>query len=112
MLLRNHAALKIAQCLKLKEYEKRQGAPESNTIGYVATKIAWQALGGIDSDEGRELARVVKTAVDHVYKPPMGMSLGRNGAEPACPHNGFIATYASALCGSNISAQNAYELAS
>jgi hypothetical protein len=108
-MLRDDAALKIAKCLELKEYEKREGAPESNTIGYVATKIAWQALGRINSDEGRELARVVKTAVDHIYKSPMGVPPGRDHAVFPGPQTGFIATYASALCGSNVSAQHVHQ---
>jgi hypothetical protein len=68
--LRNAAAMNIAKCLELKEYEKRQGGPESNTIGFVATKVAWQALGGFNTPEGRKLAQVVRSAVNGVYRSP------------------------------------------
>jgi hypothetical protein len=70
VVLRNNAALRISRCLEFKEYEKQEGAPESNTIGYVVTKIVWQAIGRINCREGRELARVMKTAVDRVYGSP------------------------------------------
>jgi hypothetical protein len=65
--LRNAAAIKILKCLELKSYEQREGAPESNTIGFVATKVAWQALGGFNSPEGRKLAKVVKAATNGVF---------------------------------------------
>jgi len=68
--LRNEAAMKIATCLELKEYEKREGVAESTTIGFVATKVAWQALGGFNTPEGRRLARVVRSAVNGVYRAP------------------------------------------
>jgi hypothetical protein len=76
--LRNAAAMTIARCLELKEYEQRKGAPQSNTIAFVATKVAWQALGGFNSPEGRRLARVVKSATNMVFQkpyPPPGSSL-------------------------------------
>ncbi|KAF2032433.1 hypothetical protein EK21DRAFT_87288 [Setomelanomma holmii] len=72
MQLRNAAATNIAVCLELKEYEKRQGVAESNTIGFVATKVAWQALGGFRSPEGRRLAHVVRSAVNGVYRSTWG----------------------------------------
>lgn len=65
--LRNSAAIKIIKSLEMKEFEKREGAVESNTVGFVATKVAWQALGGFNSAEGRKLARVVKKAVNGVF---------------------------------------------
>lgn len=65
--LRNAAALKIVRCLELKEYEKREGNAESNTIGFVATKVAWEALGGFSSPEGRRLARIVKSAANGTF---------------------------------------------
>jgi hypothetical protein len=65
--LRNAAAIKILKCLELKSYEQREGAPESNTIGFVATKVAWQALGGFNSPEGRKLAKVVKASSNGVF---------------------------------------------
>ncbi|KAH7070780.1 hypothetical protein BKA63DRAFT_84300 [Paraphoma chrysanthemicola] len=68
--LRNTAAMNIATCLELKEYEQRQGGAESNTIAFVATQMAWQALGGLNTPEGRKLARVVKSAVNGVYRSP------------------------------------------
>ena len=67
---RNEAALKIARCLELKEYEKREGAPQSNTIAFVATKVAWQALGGFNTVEGRRLAHVVRSSVNGVFRQP------------------------------------------
>jgi len=57
----NEAAEKIAVCLELKEREVRQGMEKSNTIGFMATKVAWQALGGFDAPEGRRLARAMQT---------------------------------------------------
>ncbi|KAJ4361768.1 hypothetical protein N0V83_010708 [Neocucurbitaria cava] len=74
--LRNAAAMKIARCLELKEYEMREGAPQSNTITFVATKVAWQALGGFNTVEGRRLAQVVRSAVNGVFTRPY--SLDRN----------------------------------
>lgn len=83
--LRNAAAIKILKCLELKSYEQREGAPESNTIGFVATKVAWQALGGFNSPEGRKLAKVVKAATNGVFaagaweaNPNAGLGLLQN----------------------------------
>ncbi|KAF2824687.1 hypothetical protein CC86DRAFT_383488 [Ophiobolus disseminans] len=70
MKLRNEAASKIASVLEIKECEKREGFAESNTIGFVATKVAWQALGGFSTPEGRRLARAVGSAVDGVSRSP------------------------------------------
>ena len=64
--VRNAAALKITKCLEFKLHAQREGAPESNTIAFVATKVAWQALGGFNSPEGRKLAKVVKSMVKDV----------------------------------------------
>jgi hypothetical protein len=58
--LRNDAALKIATCLELKEFEKREGLAESSTITTVATKVVWQALGDFDAPEGHRLAQAVQ----------------------------------------------------
>jgi hypothetical protein len=69
--LRNQAAMTIAKCLELKEYEKREGAHESNTIGFVATKVAWQALGGFNSPEGRRLAKTVETSLNAISPMPL-----------------------------------------
>jgi hypothetical protein len=49
--LRSNAAMTIARCLELKAHEKEEGAPESNTIAFVVTKVIWQALGGFDLTE-------------------------------------------------------------
>ncbi|KAH7082485.1 hypothetical protein FB567DRAFT_107256 [Paraphoma chrysanthemicola] len=68
--LRNTAAINIATCLGLKEYEQRQGGAESNTIAFVATQMAWQALGGFNTPEGRKLAQVVRSAVNGAYRSP------------------------------------------
>ncbi|KAF2708736.1 hypothetical protein K504DRAFT_467970 [Pleomassaria siparia CBS 279.74] len=65
--VRNAAAAKMTKCLELKTYEQREGAPQSNTIGFVATKVAWHALGAFQSPEGRKLAKVVKKAVNGVF---------------------------------------------
>jgi hypothetical protein len=70
--LRNAAATTIARCLELKEHEQREGAPQSNTIAFVATKVAWQALGSFNSPEGERLARVVRSHTNTVFQehPP------------------------------------------
>lgn len=65
--LRNSAAIKIVRCLELRQFKKREGGAESNTIGFVATKVAWEALGGFSSPEGRRLARVVKSAANGIF---------------------------------------------
>ncbi|KAF2994687.1 hypothetical protein E8E13_002189 [Curvularia kusanoi] len=64
--LRDAAAATIAKCLELKELERLNGTYESNTIAFVTTKIAWQALGGFDSPEGRRLAKTVDQALKTV----------------------------------------------
>jgi hypothetical protein len=68
--LRNEAAVKIARCMELKEYGRREGFAESNTIWFVATRIAWQALGGFDTPQGRKLAQVVESSANSVYDLP------------------------------------------
>ncbi|KAJ4374672.1 hypothetical protein N0V86_007545 [Didymella sp. IMI 355093] len=80
--LRNEAAATIAKCLELKEAEKRAGAHESNTIGFVATKIAWQALGGFDSPEGRRLAKTVSTHLNGVTPLAVGDREAWDSARP------------------------------
>lgn len=60
--------MKIANCVDLKEHEERDGAPLSNTVAFVATWIAWQALGGFNSQEGRQLASVVTSVEDGVFR--------------------------------------------
>lgn len=57
----NEAAEKIATCLELKETEVRQGMHIPNTLGSMATKVAWQALGGFSTPEGRRLARAMRS---------------------------------------------------
>lgn len=95
--LRNAAAIKIMKSLELKAYEQRTGAPESNTIGFVATKVAWQALGGFHSPEGRKLAKVVKSAVNGVFavgawedKAQMGDVLWNNWTDKTPQPPGFL----------------------
>jgi hypothetical protein len=66
----NDAAMKIVRCLELKEIEKQEGAGESNTISVVATKIVWQALGGLNTLEGQTLARAVTLTVSGGYQSP------------------------------------------
>jgi hypothetical protein len=73
--LRNEAAMKIARCMELKEYGRREGFAESNTIWFVATRIAWQALGGFDTPQGRRLAQVVESSANGVYDLPGGRPL-------------------------------------
>jgi hypothetical protein len=70
--LRNDAAMKIATCLELKGHDEQEGAAESNAMSFVATKIAWQALGGLSTPEGRKLARVVGSSVNGLYRSPWG----------------------------------------
>lgn len=91
--LRNEAAMTIAKCLELKEYEKRQGAHESNTIGFVATKIAWQALGGFDSPEGRRLAKTVNTALNAVAPLPLDDREAWDNARPEDIRDTFFARF-------------------
>jgi hypothetical protein len=67
---RSNSAIEITKCLELKEYERRRGVMASNTIGFVALKVAWQALGGFEGPEGQDLARVVKSAIDSAYGSP------------------------------------------
>lgn len=74
--LRNESAMKIATCLELKEYEKREGVAESNTIGFVATRVAWQALGSFDTPEERRLARIIRSSVNGVYRSPFDLLSG------------------------------------
>ncbi|KAL1600606.1 hypothetical protein SLS60_006992 [Paraconiothyrium brasiliense] len=61
------ASLRIIRCLELKAYDKREGSGESNTIGFVATKVAWETLGGFNSPAGRRLSRVVKASANGVF---------------------------------------------
>jgi hypothetical protein len=68
--LRNVAAMTIAKCLELKEHEQREGAAQSTTIAFVATKVAWQALGGLNSPEGLRLANSVMSATNTVFRSP------------------------------------------
>jgi hypothetical protein len=70
--LRNDGAMKIATCLELKGHDEQEGAAESNAMSFVATKIAWQALGGLGTPEGRRLARVVRSSVNGLYRSPWG----------------------------------------
>ncbi|KAF3040662.1 hypothetical protein E8E12_002345 [Didymella heteroderae] len=91
--LRNEAAMTIAKCLELKEYEKREGAHESNTIGFVATKIAWQALGGFDSPEGRRLAKTVSTHLNGLAPLPLDDKEAWDNARPEDIRDTFFARF-------------------
>ena len=91
--LRNQAAMTIARCLELKEYEKREGAHESNTIGFVATKIAWQALGGFDSPEGRRLAKTVETSLNAISPMPLDNREAWEQARPDEIRDTFFARF-------------------
>jgi hypothetical protein len=91
--LRNEAAMTIAKCLELKEYEKREGAHESNTIGFVATKIAWQALGGFNSPEGRRLAKTVSTHLNGVAPLPLDDKDAWDNARPEDIRDTFFARF-------------------
>lgn len=72
--LRNDAAIKITKCLEIKQHEQSEGAPLSNTIAFVAIKVAGQALGGFDSPEGRRLAHAINTSTNAVFRNPSGIS--------------------------------------
>jgi hypothetical protein len=61
------AAWRIVRCMELKAYENREGSGESNTIGFLATKVAWDTLGGFSSPGGRRLSRAVKAAANGVF---------------------------------------------
>lgn len=91
--LRNNAAMTIAKCLELKEYEKREGAHESNTIGFVATKIAWQALGGFNSPEGRRLAKTVSIHLNGVAPLPLDDKEAWDNARPEDIRDTFFARF-------------------
>lgn len=68
--LRNAAAMKIAKCLELKQYEQRKSATQSNTIAFVATKVAWQALGEFNSPGGQRLAKAVQSSMNGIFQQP------------------------------------------
>jgi hypothetical protein len=68
--LRNNAAMTIANCLELKAYEKREDAPECNTITLIVTKVIWHATGGSESTEGQHLDHVVKSTLGRVFTWP------------------------------------------
>lgn len=61
------ASLRIVKCLELNAYGKREGNSVANTIGFVATKVAWETLGGFNSPGGRRLSRAVKAAANGVF---------------------------------------------
>ncbi|CAO2653382.1 Nn.00g027930.m01.CDS01 [Neocucurbitaria sp. VM-36] len=95
--LRNAAAMKIARCLELKEYEMREGAPQSNTITFVATKVAWQALGGFNTVEGRRLAQVVRSAVNGVFTRPYSLEKNQTQSPLSTPDDLPFAQYVAAI---------------
>lgn len=61
------AALRIVDCLEMEANQKRDGCGESNTIRFIATKIAWDTLDGFDSTGRRRLSRAVKAAANGVF---------------------------------------------
>lgn len=65
--LRHAAAVKILGCLQLESINNREGPAEQNTIAFAATKVAWQALGGFSSSEGRKMSRVIKSTRNNVF---------------------------------------------
>jgi hypothetical protein len=89
--IRRDAALEIIKNLEFKVTQQRLGAPESNTIGFVATKVSWQALGGSNTPEGRELASVVKKSVNNIFDISTwedGPPLPRRAGLPFFPNRG------------------------
>ena len=64
---RHKAATNILRCLELKYFEKREDNVEVNTIGFFATKVAWEALGGHFSLEGTRLARIVEASAKGTF---------------------------------------------
>ncbi|KAH6633780.1 hypothetical protein C7974DRAFT_178034 [Boeremia exigua] len=92
-ILRNHAAMIISKCLELKEQEREEGIYESNTISFVATKIAWQALGGFDSPEGRRLAKTVDKVLDSVTPMPINDKNAWENASPEDVRDKFFAGF-------------------
>lgn len=61
------ASLRIVTCLEPKAHDLREGSGESNTIVFIATKIAGETLGGFNSSGGRRLSRTVKAAANGVF---------------------------------------------
>lgn len=61
--LRKVAAIKIIKTLRMKIQAQFAGGPESNAVTFLATKVAWEALGGVHSPEGRKLARMIRQTV-------------------------------------------------
>lgn len=56
------ASMRIIRCLELKADRKHEGSGESNTIAFIATKVAWQTLGGSTTPAGSKLSHIVKGA--------------------------------------------------
>jgi hypothetical protein len=68
--LRMFAATKITSGLEMKISEYSSGiigSHEASVISFLATKVAWQTLGGFGTAEGRKLAEVVKMAATGVF---------------------------------------------
>lgn len=91
--LRNASATTISKCLELKEYENREGAHGSNTIGFVAIKMAWHALGGFDSPEGRRLAQNVNTRLNAVAPLPLHDRDAWDNARPEDIRDSFFSRF-------------------
>lgn len=60
------ASLNIVQCLELKAHDKHHEDGESRTIAFIATKFAWETLGGNSTPDGRRLSRAVKSGTNRV----------------------------------------------
>ncbi|KAF2020475.1 hypothetical protein BU24DRAFT_403585 [Aaosphaeria arxii CBS 175.79] len=65
--LRASGADNLMKSVELKLFEQSTGAFESNTIGFVATKIAWQAIGGYHTPEGRRLAKLIRKNAKGIF---------------------------------------------
>ena len=87
--LQNAAATMITQCMELKKHEMCNGAPQSNTIASVATKVAWQALGGFDSPEAHRLGNVIKSSVNGFIQ----QSSDKERTKPLVHDQSFFAQY-------------------
>jgi hypothetical protein len=59
---RHEAATNIVRCLELNYFEKENGNFTDNTVGFFATKVAWEGLGGMSSLEGTRLSRIVRAS--------------------------------------------------
>ena len=91
--LRNQAAMTIVKCLELKDQMMRESAQTSNTIGFVATKVAWQAIGSFDSPEGRRLAKTVDETLNAFTPMPSESREAWEQARPDQIRDSFFARF-------------------